>query len=190
MMSILQHVPSRTERLTLWSERVLRLTSSSFDYRRAVRAKRRQIKQIEFLDTTTGCCQHSNEDGSTCIGHLITMSPGHLPDHSMGTQQAKLSANCSRPASSLSGRVGLATIQQLLEIPIAQAVNQKLTVVDGGEQFLVLGPGTETSYPPLTPKGVFLNVSRYFFHTAAVIHRGEGIQQSLIGFLRYLGPPM
>src|SRR4030095_8212348 len=83
-------------------------------------------KLIELMNAGTGCCQHSNEDGSTCIGHLITMSPGHLPDYSMGTQQAKLSANCSRPASSLSGRVGLATIQQLLEIPIAQAVNQKL----------------------------------------------------------------
>src|SRR4029450_4502101 len=63
MMSILQHVPTRTERLTLWSERVLWLTFSSFDYRRAVRAKRRQIKQIEFLDTppsVSGYCVRFN----------------------------------------------------------------------------------------------------------------------------------
>ena len=63
-------------------------------------------------------------------------------------------------------------------------------MVDGGEQVFVLGPGSEAAHPAVTPDSVFLDVRRQFLYATAIIDAGEGIQQSLIGFLGNFGPPM
>jgi hypothetical protein len=39
------------------------------------------------------------------------------------------------------GRLSLGPIQNLLNIAVAEAVDQKVPVIDRGQQFLVLGPG-------------------------------------------------
>jgi hypothetical protein len=56
-----------------------------------------------------------------------------LNEFNMGAQQSKFPADGGGVATAFDRRLGVSVIQQLLEVPITEAVGQKLSVVDGGE---------------------------------------------------------
>jgi hypothetical protein len=66
---------------------------------------------------------------------------GHLLNQSMCPEHAELSADGGRTPSALGRRFGWSGVQWRLQVPVAKTVNEKLAVIDGGQQFFVLRPG-------------------------------------------------
>jgi len=60
----------------------------------------------------------------------------------MGPQQSQFPADGGGATATLDGRLGGSVIQQPLQVPIAKAVDQKVSLVDGGEPFFIFSPGT------------------------------------------------
>jgi hypothetical protein len=96
---------------------------------------------VQLFDTGFGCRQNGDKDSPSSLGDLITVGTWHFVNNSMGPQHSELAAGGSRTPAALGWQLSLRTIEKLLKIAVAEAVNQKLTVIDGDEQFLILGPG-------------------------------------------------
>ena len=92
------------------------------------------------MDTGSGRGKYSYENDTSGVCDVIAVGARHFLNESMGPQQSKFAADGGGATTTLDGRLGVGVIQQLLEVPIAEAVDQKRSLVDGGEQFLIFGP--------------------------------------------------
>ena len=129
-----------------------------------------------MIDAGPGGGEHSNEDGAPVFGDVITVSARHLLDQSMCPQQAELSADGRGTPPAIHLRLGFGGVQWFLKVAIAEAVDQRISLVDGGEKFLVLGLRTQAAKFPAAPVGRLLNARSQLFHAAAVVHAGQGVQ--------------
>ncbi len=112
------------------------------------------------MDAGSGRSEYGDEDGTSRFSHVITMGVGHFVNEVMSPQQSQLAADGCRAAATLGGRGGLGVVQQGFEIPVAKTIDEKVAMIDGGQQGLVLGPGQQTAHPELVPAGGFLECLR------------------------------
>ena len=124
------------------------------------------------MDAGSRGSQHSQQKGASGIGHLIAVRTRDF---------------LHNPVSS---RAGFVFIQQCLQVSVPKAADGELAMVDSSQQFSVLSPGAQTPDFPAGPSGAFLNTRRQLFHRPAVVHGGQRVEQPVIGFLRYFGPPV
>src|SRR5689334_9709766 len=108
--------------------------------------------------------EDSHEDGASGLGHMVAMSARHFLRKTMGPQQPEFAADDCRTASPLLIRSGLRIVEQCLQIPVAKAVDEKLAMVDGSQQGLVLTPRAQTAHSTLVPNEGFLNLCGEFLH--------------------------
>src|SRR5205823_13060871 len=78
------------------------------------------------------------ENQAPPVGDLVAMGVRQLVEDAVGAQQAKFAADGSRTAPSLGFGRGWGSIQQALQIPIAQAVEGELAPVDRFQQSVIV----------------------------------------------------
>src|SRR6266852_5270002 len=110
------------------------------------------------MDARSGASEYGDQDGTSRFSHVITMGVGHFVNEVMSPQQSQLAADGCGTAPALDRGDGLGVVPQGFEIPVAKTIDEKVAMIDGGQQGLVLGPGTQTAHPELVPAGGFLNV--------------------------------
>src|SRR6202165_2524440 len=90
--------------------------------------------------------KHCEDSDSTGFAHLVTMSFWYLVDQTVGAQQAEFSPQRSRTPPCFHGVLGRLRIESLLQIPVAEPLDDKLAVVHRCQQLIILGLGL--SAPP------------------------------------------
>ena len=95
----------------------------------------------ELFRTGLARCQQRRDDPSSFVGHDITMGLGYFGDQTVRPQQPQLSSHCGHLTTLLPFVLGWG-VKPSAHISVAKAVDEKLSVVNRGEQFLVLAPGT------------------------------------------------
>jgi hypothetical protein len=141
------------------------------------------------MDAGSRGSQHSQQNGASGIGDLIAVRTGDFLHNPVRSQHSQFPAD-SRGSTPLSQRAGFVFIQQRLQVSVPKAVDGELAMVDSSQQFSVLSPGAQTPDFPAAPSGAFLNTRRQLFLRPAVVHGGQRVEQPVIGFLRYFGPPV
>jgi hypothetical protein len=97
---------------------------------------------IQLIDAGSGGRQNGHEDGASGVGDVITVGARYLLDQSMCPEKAELSADGGGAPPAIRRRLGFGGVQRFLKVAIAEAVDQKITLIDRREEFLVLGPRT------------------------------------------------
>ena len=93
------------------------------------------------MDAGSGCRKNGDKDGPSSLSDLVTMSARHFLGNSMRPQHSEHPTGRCRTPAALDWRLSLGLVQKFLNIAVAEAVDQKLAVIDRGQQFLISAPG-------------------------------------------------
>src|ERR1700693_1496072 len=119
------------------------------------------------------------------------MGVRQLVEDAVGAQQAKFAPDGSRTAPSLGFGRGWGSIQQALQIPIAQAVEGELAPVYRFQQSVIVRiKRMQRSQGSTVPADAAFDLSGQFRQRGAVVHPAQGRAVTVQGFLGDLSAAM
>src|SRR5665647_1875418 len=130
-----------------------------------------------------------NRDTSE-IGEEIAMRVGNFLDQRVRPQHPQFPAHGCAAASALGSIGRFTTVEQALQVSVAESVQVEFTPTHGEKQSIVLSQNTQAADRSALPLGAPLQILRQFFQPSCVIHAGQSIRVPFRRLLRYLGPPV
>src|ERR1035437_1092836 len=130
-----------------------------------------------------------NRDTSE-IGEEIAMRVGNFLDQRVSPQHPQFPAHGCAAASALGSIGRFTTVEQALQVSVAESVQVEFTPTHGEKQSIVLSQNAQAADRSALPLGAPLQILRQFFQPSCVIHAGQSIRVPFRRLLRYLGPPV
>src|ERR1700686_3272637 len=98
---------------------------------------------VDLVDGDLGSGENSDQDGFPQAGYHIPVSAANFVNQPVSPQQTKSTADSSRASFTLHRRSGLGSEEEFLNVTVTEAIDKKFAVIDGGEQELIVSPGTQ-----------------------------------------------